>query len=378
MIFRSKFTSLVFLALFTCQAAQPMARYHVYPAYARSSSGDAATVAKVIAGAGCIAAIGYGLYKLCDWLFSPSNETIIQNSLNALQDAHARYDDTVRFLDASISGIPENSYDQKKLINNFSEQMLYDLAINHIKESSYSYQMNLANVIANIRSCQQALAGRIKKLRNNPEHSHTVSQMQGLEKECLATMNKLQFLHDYVVNHQGYFRLFETETRLLHIYEFELNALYQHGANPAYLREALRTSVMKHAAQERLAYPFMHYVDKLQGDINTLNTHSTRLSYNYANRISVARDLYARLQAINNVVIVEDAYHQELRDYEHARIEKQKLEAQKAQAAAAAAQAAAMQQQTYAMQQANALQAQQNALIAAHVVNPKPQVTVYL
>lgn len=376
MMYPVKKVSLALFVLLSFQAASPMARQlHVYPA--RSASSDVATVAKVIAGVGCIAAIGYGLYKLYDWLFSPTNETLLQNSLNALQDSRLRYADVIRFMDGQVAGIPVNVAEQKQLINGFSEATLYELAVSYIKEASYAYQTNLYNTIYNLRSTRDALVARIKKLANKPEHAQMRSQMQELERETAQWMSKLQFLHDYIGAHQSYFRLFELEYKILRVYEFELNALNQQ-TDSAYLREAIRASVMKHAWQDRLAYPYMHYVDTIQGYMNGLERESSHLAYNYSGRLGSARAIFERLRAIYSLVIVEDAYHQELRDYERAQIEKQKLEAEKAQAAAAAAQAAAMQQQAYAMQQANALQAQQNALIAAHVVNPKPQVTVYL
>lgn len=132
MMYPVKKVSLALFVLLSFQAASPMARQlHVYPA--RSASSDVATVAKVIAGVGCIAAIGYGLYKLYDWLFSPTNETLLQNSLNALQDSRLRYADVIRFMDGQVAGIPVNVAEQKQLINGFSEATLYELAVSYIK-----------------------------------------------------------------------------------------------------------------------------------------------------------------------------------------------------------------------------------------------------
>jgi hypothetical protein len=345
---------------------------------------------ETVAAIGCLAAIGYGIYKFCDWLFTPSDEKVLQRGIDELQYAHLHYDGAIGFMEFHYSAIPDNVRDQKRLIQSVNEAVLYDYAISYKKDTSINGILtNMGSVISSLQSAHTSLAERIKKLRNNDGNQSMITNMQQVDQEIIGLLCKLEFVHEYFSHHRSYYHLFDLEARLLHAYEFELNAINQSQMNPVYVREAVRASVMRQASA-RTGYAYMHYVDRAQADCNALGGALGSLPYNYANRIGAAGVLLHNLKVIHTIVVAEDAYHQEVLAYKKEQLEKERINAERAKAAAAAAQAAAMQHQAWEMQKQNQLHAQQirvdserNAIMATQtIVNalnpPQPQVNVYV
>ncbi len=389
-----KFSSGILLLFLLSSSMAQAGYYHPRPYY----HDDGITPAKAAVAIGCLAAVGYGIYKFCDWLFTPSDEKVLQRGLDALQQAHG-FDPMIGFIEFHFSSIPDNIRDQKRLVQTINEALLYDFAISYKKETSIDTVItNMNNAISCLQSAHAALADRMKKLRVNNGSPAMINNMQQVDQEIVGLVCKLEFVHEYFTHHRNYYSLFEAETRILRAYDFELSAINQYQANMApreYMKEAIKASVMKHAGA-RAWYPYMQYVDRVQADYDALTYGISRLAYQYANRLNAASALLHNIKIIHATVMAEDAYHQELRDYKKEQLEKQRIEAEKAHAAAAAAQASAMQQQAWAMQnQANAihhqnqLQAQQirvdserNAIMATQTLvnafNPQPQVNVYV
>lgn len=390
-MFASRFLFLIFFAS-TIANAGYYPRAVACPVHCRSAYDDIEVAGKVAVTIGCLAAIGYGIYKFCDWLFTPSDEKVLQRGIDAVQNAHIHYDSTIGFMEFHYSGIPDNVRDQKKLIQDVNEPLLYDYAISYKKDSTIdSVLMNMNSTISSLQAAHGGLADRIKKLRKNDGNQNMIASMQQVDQEIIGLLCKLEFVHEYFMHHRSYYSLFELESRLLRTYEFELSAINQYQVNKvehSYLKEAIKASVMRQACA-RSGYPYMHYVDRANADCNALNYAMSSLSYNYANRIAAAGSLLQNVKIVHTIAVAEDAYHQELRDYKKEQLERQRLEAEKAKAAAAAAQAAAAQQQVREMQRQNQLHAQQNriqaernAIIATqamvNAMNPQPQVNVYV
>jgi hypothetical protein len=362
--------------------------YH-RPSYSRHYYQDSTieTVGKVAIGVGCLAAVGYGIYKFWDWFFAPSDEKVLQKGIDALQEAHTHYDDIVGFMEYHYSAIPDTMRDQKRLIQSVNELLLYDFAISHKKDMTInSVLIHMTSTISTLQSAHKNLADRIKKLRKKNSNPIMVSNMEQIDQEIIGLLCKLEFICEYFTHHRNYYSLFELETRIMRTYEFELNAINQ---NSNYLHEVIRASVMTRQGSARNGYPYIFYVDCVQTDCNALAREMKSLSYNYANRLGAASVLMQHIQMIHTMLVAEDAYHQELRDYKKEQLERQRLEAERAQAAAATAQAAALAQQTREMQRQNYLHAEQNRLNAernaimatqtiVNAINPQPQVNVYV
>lgn len=379
----------ILILVSSCSQASYYRSSYIPPRYQQST---VEAVTKTALGIGCLAAIGYGIYRFCDWLFTPSDEKVLQKGIDIAQYTHTHYDSIIGFMEFHYSVIPDNVHDQKRIIQTVNESLLYDFAITHKSNTAIdSFLVNMTNTIASLQSAHSCLADRIKKLRKNNEDLTMLNAMQQIDQEIIGLLCKLEFVHDYFTHHRNYFLLFELESRLLPAYDFELNALnaYQTNlANHSYLKEAVKASVMRQA-NARSGYAYMQYVDRVQADCNALGGAINSLSYHYPNRLGAASLFLQNLKTIHTTVVAEDAYHQELRDYKKEQLERQRLEAERAQAAAAAAQASALQQQAREMQRQNHLQAEQNRLNAernaimatqtiVNAINPQPHVNVYV
>ncbi len=342
-------------------------------------------------GIGCIAAAGFGLYKLCEWAFSKSDQQVLKEATDTVERTCNSYDPMIVYFKLNL-GIAGNSHEENKIIHDVNESFLYPYAcllldqhhtIGHITST-------LGSHLSSIRESHKMVRDRIQELYKRNVHEYTTALEY--KEQQLGTLNQqLTFIHNYLAHHQNYFNLFECEASLLKKYDQELLAIDAYEHNSMLLREALRVAVMSRAAKEKISYPYMHIIEKITTDVNHLDRSIHALAYNYYNRVEAARLLSKKLNTIHSLFISDNSYHQEIRDYERAQLEKQRLEAEKAQAAAAQAQAAAMQQQAWHMAQQNQLAAQQlqathqqNALIAAntfvHAINPTPapEVHVYL
>jgi hypothetical protein len=362
-------------ALLLGNAVHGMDPYH--HGYHRS---DSPTPLETVAAVGLVAAAAYGFYKLCDWLFTKTDEQILKEAKECLAQSYDNTYKQVSMIKNELGGIPDSTKEQQKLIRSIDEDFLYEYAIK-------KYYMRVGGRTFGEYAQQVAQAGqmaqnRAESLRKKVPHSSIINSLEKISQELGQLHIEIVFVAEFVREHNSYFELFELESYLLSAYEFEIASLSNYAANPPYLREALRMAVMKKAANERVSYPYMKYSEHIERDLKNLKYRIDSLRNSYHNRMKGAHLLLQHLDSIYNVVISEDAYRQELRDYKKEMLERERIAAEKAKAAAAAAQAhaahmqaQAMQQQAYELQKQNQLQQQQNHILAAQ---GPTRVNVYL
>lgn len=355
------------------------------PRYSHHHNSNSPTVVETVAAIGIVAAVAYGFYKLCDWLFTKTDEQILHESRLCWSSA---YDNTKKYIDVLKEGIgafPESRKEQQKVIKQVDEDFLYQCALKKMYISSHT----LSGYAQQVADAGHASSKRAADLSKKQPHLPIIIKLEKVSNELGELHTQIVFAAEFMREHESYFDLFELESHQLIAYEFELSSLDYHANNPLYLREALRMAVMKKAAHERVSYPYMKYVEDMEREIKNLKHHIDRLAYAYHNRAKGAHLLLQRLDTIYNIVVSEDAYRQELRDYKKEMLERERIAAEqaKAQAAAVQAQAAvsqahaahmqaqAMQQQANALHQQNQLQQQQNHILAAQGA---PKVNVYL
>ncbi len=321
---------------------------------------DDSGIFQTIAAVGIIAAAGYGIYKLCDWLFSKTDEQVLDEAKNCFTQAHAANARSVEMIRAGFGAFPKTKQEQLNAIRHVGEDFLYQCAIAHMHEHGRQFSVYESQVASALSMVQD----RINYVKKKQLICPILGQLETAATDLAQLRLELAFCADFMREHASYFDLFDAEAKYMATYEFELSSP---------VREALRMAVMKKGAGSRCSYPYMSYVDTLERDIKNLNHQIARLSYNYHNRISAARLLLDRLNLIYNLVISEDAYRQELRDYKKEMLERERIAAEKAKAEAAAAHAYAAQQQAYAMQQQahemhrhNHLQAEANHIAACN------------
>ncbi len=381
MMFKTSFLVLSLVCLSSSAFCPPSPRriFIPMPEYRSDVTAD---VARFAIGAGCIAAFCYGAYKVGQWLFGKTDEQILKESSLVLSDVTYHFTPLV-----TLFG--------NNQCKNIDEPFLYQYAnqLSRDKKSIQAILSDLGSGIPALKSSHETMNTRLIELQRKRQAT-LFESMRQVNESTAVLLHKLESIHQCLQYHNAYFVLYEKEAVLMGEYEQSLLAVEHAGGNPLVLKEQIRMIIMAYASKNRIVYPYMYYIEKISRDCSQLDQMIRGLSGNYANRANAAYNLLQRLQIIYNVLLTDDVYLQELRDYERAKIEKQRLEAEQAKAAAAQAhaaaahaQAAALQAQAWELAHQNQLQAaqiqlqqEQNALIAAqtivNAINPPQQVTV--
>lgn len=348
--------------------------HHHHHSHGSSTSDVVTTVAAV----GIFAAATYGIYKFCEWIFSKTDEQILDEARNCYDSALAATKKGVDLIHEGFGQFPELKKDQAKAIMKIHEDFLYQSAL--VRLDSYAYQFGTHE--RSVADALHMVQERIALIRKKGMPCFIAKDLEHIAKDLGYLRFELAFCRDFLKEHASYYDIFNLEAGLMGAYEFEINSLDYHINNPPYLREALRMAVMKKAAHHKINYPYMAYVNTIEQEVKNLEHHIKHLNRQYHNRDAGARLLLRKLQSIYDLVVSEDAYRQELRDYQRELLERERIATEKAKAEAAAAQAHAahlqanaLQQQAHELHKQNQLQKEQNAILAAQ---GPARVNVYL
>lgn len=340
-----------------------------YPYYHNKNHGS--DVVQTIATVGIIAAATYGVYKFCQWLFTKTDEQILHEARVCYKQAFNATSKGVDLIHEGISKFPESRKEQHKAIKNITEDFLYHSALAKL----YSYSHSFIKYELEVADALHIVHERIANIRKKAIPCIIMRDLEQINDDLSQLWFELSFCRDFLKEHAAYYELFELEARAMGTYEFEINAVDNYGDNFPYLREAIRMAVMKKAAHNRMSYPFMAYLEVFERDMKNLEYHLKNLSSAYHHRFQGAQRLLQKLETVYNLVVSEDAYRQELRDYKKEMLERERIAAEQAKAHAAHMQAQALQQQAYEMHKQNQLQKEQNILLATQ---PPTRVNVYL
>lgn len=359
------FLAFVFFGL----SAQGMSHLRVLPRYHQPSQAEELGKAALVIG--CIAAVGYGFYKLCDWLFTKTDIQVLQEGQAALKDAEQMSRPYLDFFEHNVGNLLDAAVN-REIMYALNEGLLYKFAVAHAFRTSLEHSIlnSLFAARSNAKAAHSMVLERIHTLRKKNDHTGMIAQLEAVQHQLQDAITRINFVYEYLHQHRSYYALLLNEYSVMKQHEYELSAFAQYAQNPVMLREILRVAVMRQATSQ-MTYPYMNYIQKMQSVIQQLDHQINSLSCNYPERRSAAHSLLTNLNAMYNMLIIEDAYRQELRDYERAQLEKQRIEAEQAKAAAAQAaahaaqvQANAMQAQAWELQKQNQLYAQQNQLQA--------------
>ena len=366
--------------------------------YTRMHSGTNG-VAKTVLGVGILAAVGYGLYKLFDWLFTESDQQLLSRCEYAAQRVHDECDNLIMFF-SHHAIIPTTLNAKKNCIESLHEpflnqcQELFTAKKQLVKDRIYI----LDRYISDLCSVQSSLTNRITQLQARNKSSVHIYQMEKLHEKVVVLLETVEFIRSYLNYHVSYFEIAQLYTQLVSKYEPMLSVLSQYGTSSTQFAQALSITIMSTAAQSGDTFAYMHYAQDLSNDLERIKRLYNDLPYNYSNIASNTRILLQNLTVIYQTIIVDSKYHQELRDYERVCLEKQRIEIEQSkayaahmQANAARVQAEAMQHQAQELSAQNYLHAQQlqvdqqrNALLhtqnylSAVTAMQKPEVYVYM
>ena len=295
-------------------------------------SASLSTLVTVALAGSASALVGYGIYRLGQLVFHPSDQKVLEKTNTMYHEAYAHYHEIATKLKDSHS-LGSNNHD---IIYNFSEAILYQIAIEkHYEASIDPYLSQLNSSIKNLESYNKKLLQRSNKLyttiKTDYENVWLYDHMKALQQKISTFLPSLYLLRDYLKHHRSYLKLFELESSLLYRYSQELNALSNYLYDHKGLKEAIHSSVMLHQHHTRAKYPYISYADTISKDMEELQNTLNRLAYNYAERIYYAQDLYNKLNSIKAVVVAATQYHTELIEWEKARRKEKELSIQQQQ-----------------------------------------------
>ena len=126
----------------------------------------------VVAGAALIG-IG-GLVTLADWVFGETDEQLFERADKLYHSIYAQYHAITDWFEQSCHVHSINLQEYDRVIRNFSEQLLYDVAtkIWYLNEYEAPYRSNLRAIIQQLRVYQEKLNKQIRKIRSQ-NHADT-------------------------------------------------------------------------------------------------------------------------------------------------------------------------------------------------------------
>jgi hypothetical protein len=317
--------------------------------------------AKAVATLACVAGVGYGIYKLCTWAFTSSDQQITDQAQNAIQDAQ-------RYLDSNLNPFyVELANLNPELINHgipmlALEPLLYEHAIFHYSSKGPVDTSRINSIQNNLHSVRRIVQERIEKLKKNRKHMPSLSVLESCAGEINRLMPRYELLQKYLAPHHSYFNLFELEAELMAAYKSELVVVRSYAHDPVSLNFALRSIILTCADSHVITYPYIHYARRIKSNCDRLDSLIKSTPSIYTNRLFAAQDLLHILKNIYQHVIIQDVYIQEKQAHYLAELQKERIATEKEKAAAAASHAAAAHAQAQALQQQAVHMAEQNKI----------------
>lgn len=297
-------------------------------------------MAKVGIIGGAIAASCYGIYQLGNWLFSKTDQQIVESALQAHNNAYTKYH--------TMLDILEGSYGNRST-HMINETLLYTLATAKLQDRYInSYISDLDYSLNRVRSELRAVNRRFEGLQQEAVYNNAAYQAASEFKEVALRMNylipRLEFLSQFLHYHKNYFVLYEQESDLYGRYDRELSVMnngVDYQSRVYEIRKAIQTKF------SNVRYPYLSYKDALDSDLRELDNNIRNVLYKYDERICAARQLASSLADIRELVIRDTYYQYDLQAKQNDEREQERREIEKRKMRALERQARAQEQQAY-------------------------------
>lgn len=340
---------------------------------AKQSSVDAFVQGACAVGLGIIGIAGAA--KLAEWCFTETNNQLVSRGDSEYRNA-LRYSDVMDVFEKAygLSGFTMPHSDS--IVKNVSESVLYDLATTLWNKglSQSAYVRDVAYAKNQLKALSSKLHTRINEQAGvylNHDERRAFNAMNELVYKVDRLLPRIGLFSDYLDYHKNYFSLYDCESRIYKYYDTELRIVKNdlHGNTAAYdLRQAI---VWRHSGYK---YPFIKFIDGLNGDISSLKSYIRSAGYCYAERIGFANSLLSSLDWIKRIALADDRYAHEVYQAEQERLERLRIEALQEQARIEQAQLRAMREQNRILERNNELRRQE--LIRQNNSNSQPMAEV--
>ena len=289
--------------------AQPMQTRTYANDYSVAGSDDAIGV---IAGLGIMAAGCYAVYAGLNYLFTPSDETIINNAQSVESKVYTYYTPVMNYLGSAQYAM--------------NESVLYGLAQNYVRGSFSSYKQGMSNTLNEIRSSLKNLNDRMRSLDDNGRrYSNEYMVMGGLASRLGAIELELRRTYEALHLHSSFFELYALDATIRNDYVNVLRIVEGCGSDRWALAQSLHNYVATPASYYN-PYPMLSYVETLDNNVCVLGNAINKCAYPYANLLAGANDIYSKLYTARSVLMADNRYAYEMQAREQARREQARLE----------------------------------------------------
>lgn len=302
---------------------------------------DVATIASLgIVAAGC-----YAAYAGLNYLWTPSNEAII-NKAQSVEAAACNYAPVINYL--------------RSVHHRVTEREFCELAQNHVRGSFPAYKQGMSNTLNEIRSSLKNLNDRMQTFDDNGQrYSREYTIMSAFVGRLGAIEFELKCVYEILNHLSSCFELYAFNAKMRTDYVHVLSMVESCGNDGFSLIESLHRYIINSASYFS-SYPMLSYVETLDHNIFALgNAIKNRNVYSsYTNLIVGAHDIYNKLCFVRSVLVASHRYAYEVQAREQARREQARLERERMAAQQALAK---MQAEMRAMERQRIQMLQQHA-----------------
>ncbi len=281
----------------------------VSPLNARNRHDYSTRTSDIITGAVVVGGVAAGIYALGSWLFGTTDEEVVDKARNTQHEAVKRYSKIIALIE-------QETVKKMEVREAFLESLAPEISAT--AGTVEHFKTHLLAMIDSLKEQKRELFKRAQKRNSNFMHD--------LVHELEAMIHKLSCVYDFVACHTPYFMLDDAERSLFSKYTQELAIISQCGSNMQELNHQLRGVVARYGADQRSAYPYLEYVERLKNHQCMLNECMSAVRHNYSELMSDARSLHAHLDLMVRELTADPAYMQSLRDRDRDRREQQERE----------------------------------------------------
>ena len=284
----------------------------------------------------CIAGVALvgiaGAVAFVDWCCSETDDQLITRVNAQYRRIYAQYYDTMTYF-GQISGINLFTVSPKKPIHAISESVLHEFATHvwHLNSTQYDYRSHVISAKEQLKSLVQTLRKRVHALEgksHNYEDQQRLRTMRQLLNDSEELLSSISLFVDCLDHHRTYFNLYDSVDTIRNRHLQEIN-IFESGrySIPA---ELLRYIIGCDNGQ----YPLRAFVKTIKSDISTLQSDLRSLIYTYPVKRQYVNGLIDCLVGIQNIIMIDSRYQQELYAWEQARLHQLHIDALEAQARA--------------------------------------------
>lgn len=330
--------------------------------YARDNHGGFIAGACAI-GAALIGAAG--AVAFVDWCCSETDEQLIARIGQEYSSLYSSYAQTMDYF-GSLAGV--GIHYPHRPIHTISESVLYEFATfvwnQNISQSDYSSRVwsakhSLESYAQDLRKRLNLRAGKATTY----DEQKRLSTMRDLLKNVEHLLSDITLFAKCLECHATYLALYDSVGKINNRYS-SYTAIFESGRYTVPM-EIKRYLLSCDSGQ----YAFKNFVKSIETDISTLQSRVNALKYSYDSGRNYALLLINQLNAIKDIVISDHRYQEELYQWEQARLERQRIEAQQAQARLEQQRLNALREQNRILEERNRIE-QQKMYARPVVVNP--------